>query len=157
MKYKMKVATNLFRFDLSNIRPAYEAMNFDQNIAEDTNSLDLESDEENIELKSTPLRNRTYLFTSQLSDPYSKPDTSLKSQSPLSCTSSDGSSFDENLLSGKLKVLEKEMAEKDRIILEKDQTIDKMNEAVRELTKQVDEKSKHVETLMKCMNQLIES
>ena len=56
-------------------------MNFDQNISEDTNSLDLESDEETIELKSTPLRNRTYPFTSQLSDPYSKPDTSLK-QSP---------------------------------------------------------------------------
>ena len=53
--------------DLSNIRPAYEAVNFDQNSAEDTNSLDLESDEENVELSSTPLRNMTYLSTSQLS------------------------------------------------------------------------------------------
>ena len=85
-------------------------MNFDQNISEDTNSLDLESDEETIELKSTPLRNRTYPFTSQLSDPY-KPDTSLK-QSPLSCTDSCGSSFDENLLLEKLKVLEEEIAKK---------------------------------------------
>eukprot|EP00944_MAST-04C_sp_MAST-4C-sp1_P015447 g15447.t1 len=145
--------------DFSNIRPAYQAVNFDQNSAEDTHSLNLESDEENVELSSIPLRNMTYLSTSQLlSNPYSKPDTSLKkSTSPLSCTSSDESSLGENLLSGKQGVLEKEMAEKDRIIREKDQKIDEMNEAIRELTQQVDEKNKHIETLMKCMNQLIES